>query len=100
MNPRLLAPRSNLLFMACVVAISTAAQAQIASSVTLTPGANPTNYGQLVTLTASVTAGATGKVTFYDGVSILGTSAISAGQAVFATALLPSGIRSVHAHYS
>jgi hypothetical protein len=76
------------------------AYAQSPSSITLTPGANPSNYGQVLTLTAMVPSGATGKVTFYDGVSVLGTSSVNSGQADLTTVLLPSGVRQLHAHYS
>jgi uncharacterized repeat protein (TIGR01451 family) len=51
-------------------------------------------------LTANVTSGATGKVTFYDGVTILGVGAVSNGQATLSTVMLASGKRSLHAHYS
>jgi hypothetical protein len=45
---------------------------QTASSTSLMASPSPSNYGQPVTLTATATSGATGKVTFYDGVTILG----------------------------
>jgi uncharacterized repeat protein (TIGR01451 family) len=73
--------------------------AQTTSSVTLGVAPSPSTLGQAVTLTAAVTPGATGKVTFYDGTAILGTSAISASQAVLTTVLLPSGTGRLHAHY-
>ena len=65
------------------------ANAQVATSVTLTPSQNPSPFGQQVTLTAAVSSGATGKVTFYDGVNVLGTSTITGSQATFTTELLP-----------
>jgi Bacterial Ig-like domain (group 3) len=52
------------------------------------------------TLTASVTPGASGQVTFYDGTTVLGTSHLNAGQAIFIPVLLPSGTRHLRAHYS
>ncbi len=75
------------------------AQAQAPSSVTLTPSPSPANYSQPVTLTAAVTAGATGKVTFYDGTTVLGTSTIAAGVATFETRFLRSGTRALRAYY-
>jgi hypothetical protein len=42
---------------------------QTASTTALTASPSPSNYGQPVTLTATVTSGTTGKVTFYDGVA-------------------------------
>src|ERR1035438_4433314 len=69
------------------------------SSVTLTASPNPANYGQAVTLSATVTAGATGAVTFYDGVTVLGVGTISGAQATLTTVMLPSGIRQLRAYY-
>jgi hypothetical protein len=60
---------------------------------------SPSNYGQPVTLAATVTSGATGKVTFYDGVTILGIGTISGGQASITTVMLPSGNRKLRAYY-
>ena len=73
---------------------------QLSSSVTLGISPNPVTYGRPVTMTAIVNPGATGRVTFYDGPAPLGIAAISAGQAVLSTTLLPSGARSLRAHYS
>jgi len=70
------------------------------STVSLTASPNTSNYGQPVSLTATVTAGASGKVTFYDGVTMLGVSAVTNGQAKWSTVMLASGKRSLHAHYS
>ena len=71
-----------------------------ASTVTVTSSANPANFGQRVTLTATVspsTAG--GVVTFYDGQTILGVRALSGGHATLTTGLVQQGARSVWAHY-
>jgi hypothetical protein len=40
-----------------------------------------------------------GRVTFYDGVSVLGTATLANGQASFTTSLLPSGTRLLRAYY-
>src|ERR1039457_161604 len=69
------------------------------SSVTFTASPNPANYGQAVTLSATVTAGATGAVTFYDGVTVLGVGTISGAQATLTTVMLPSGTRQLRAYY-
>ena len=70
------------------------------ASVTLTTSANLTTLGQPVTLTAILNPPtATGKVTFYDGTSILGTTAVAAGQANLTTKMLPSGSRLLKAYY-
>jgi hypothetical protein len=69
------------------------------SSVTLTPP-SPPNFGQAVALAATVTPGATGAVSFYDGVTLLGSAPVSNHQATLTTVMLPSGIRSLRAYYS
>jgi large repetitive protein len=76
------------------------AEAQVASTVTLASNQDPSSYGKPITLTATVTSGATGKVTFYDGVTVLGTSLLNSGAASLTTVLLPSGSRHLHARYS
>jgi hypothetical protein len=88
-----------LRLLSCAVLLTAFADAQATSSVALTPSQNPSNFGLVVTLTAAVTPGATGKVTFYDGVNVLGTSTIAASQATFTSVLLPSGTRYLRAHY-
>src|SRR5579862_3100413 len=83
-----------------VIALSVPLSAQTASSVSLNSLSNPSNYGHSVTLVATVTSGATGKVTFYDGTTVLGVSIVSAGSASLSTTLLPPGNSSLHAQYS
>ena len=83
----------------CAISFSIAAQALSSTAVTLTPSANPSNFGQAVTLSATVTGGATGKVTFYDATTILGVGTISGTTASMTTILLASGSRSLRAHY-
>ncbi len=72
---------------------------QAPSSTTISASPNPSDYGQPVTLTATVTAGATGKVTFYDGVTIMGVGAVSGAQASITNVMLPSGNRKLRAYY-
>ena len=67
---------------------------RLQTSVNLTATPNPSTLGSAVTLTATVTAGASGKVMFYDGVTVLGVATLSGTQATLATRLLPSGVRS------
>ncbi len=85
-------------FYGLVVAV--AVQALSPSTVTLTTSANPVNFGRPLTLTAMVSAGATGKVTFYDGMSMLGVGSISGSTASMTTTLLQSGTRSLRAYYA
>src|SRR3954453_10363579 len=71
------------------------------AQITLTTSQNPSTFGAPVTLTATVTPlNATGRVTFYDGVTILGTKPLSAGTASISTILLPAGTRKLTAYYS
>jgi hypothetical protein len=89
----------RLKFLACTAILASLAEAQTASSVTFASSANPSTLGQQVILSAAVTSGATGKVTFYDGTTVLGTSTLSGNHAALTTVLLPAGARSLHAHY-
>jgi hypothetical protein len=70
------------------------------SSVTVSSSANPSTYGTSVKFTATVTpATATGTVTFKDGVTTLGTGAITSGKATFSIATLSVGSHSITAPY-
>jgi hypothetical protein len=61
---------------------------------------NPSNDGQSVTFTATVSpAAATGTVTFFDGVNAVGTATLGGGLASLSTATLSVGSHSVTAVY-
>jgi hypothetical protein len=61
---------------------------------------NPSVFGAAVTLKATVTqAAASGKVTFYDGASVIGVAALASGSATLQTSLLPAGGRQLRAYY-
>ncbi len=63
-------------------------------------GPDPSNLGQSVLLTAFTSpAAATGNVTFYDGVNVLGTVATTGGQATLTTSLLPFGAHPIKTHF-
>jgi hypothetical protein len=71
------------------------------TTVVLTASPSPATFWGFVTLTATVTpAEATGKVTFYDGVAVLGVAQISSGSAVLGTYSLGPGTRSLKAYYA
>jgi hypothetical protein len=71
------------------------------TTVALSTSPNPSIYGAPVVLTATVTpANVTGRVRFYDGITILGTRTLSAGTASFSTILLPAGTRKLRALYT
>ena len=65
---------------------------------------SPSNVGQSVTFTASVTpeysGTVTGTVTFYDGTTTLKTVALSGSKAKFTTATLVKGTHSITATYN
>ena len=74
------------------------------TSTAISSSANPSNYGDSVSFTATVSstvAGTqTGTVTFYDGTTSLGSMPLSSGQAVLSTSSLTGGQHSVTATYS
>jgi len=72
--------------------------------VALSSGTNPSIYGQPLTFTAtvtpqSVTGAPTGKVTFYDGNTLLGTGILNSGQAALTTSAPLTGSNSITAVY-
>ena len=72
------------------------------TSTTLTSSRNPSNYGQSVTFTATVTASSgtpTGTVIFYDGSTAIGSATLSNGSASISTSTLPAGSNSITAAY-
>ena len=76
---------------------------QGASALALASSVNPSNYGQSVTFTATITGPGitpTGTVTFYDGASAIGTGTVNAsGLATFATSALAGGSHIITAQY-
>ena len=69
-------------------------------SVTLSASPNPAQYGQAVILTAAVTpAVATGKVTFYQGASVVGIAPVAFGRATLTTTSLVAGPSALTAYY-
>jgi len=76
------------------------ATAATAGSIALTSSPNPSTFGRAVSLTATVTTGATGTVTFYDGAIVLGTGRLAGGVASLSTPSLAAGTRRLTAYYS
>ncbi len=72
---------------------------QVSSTVTLASSLNPSTFGASVTLTATVTSGATGTVTFHEGATSLGTGTISGRVATLTTSSLTVGTHSITAQY-
>lgn len=74
----------------------------ISTSTGLTSSLNPSGYGQLVTLTATVssTAGTpTGSINFYNGSAMIGSGTLSGGKTSISTSSLPAGSDSITAAY-
>jgi Bacterial Ig-like domain (group 3)/FG-GAP-like repeat/FG-GAP repeat len=72
----------------------------VATTTTLAVTPGPSVFGRPVIATATVTpAAAPGKVTFYDGTTVLGTRPLANGQASFTTSLLAAGTRRLRAIY-
>jgi hypothetical protein len=74
------------------------------TTATLTSSLNPSNVGQAVTFTASVTpefgGTVTGTVSFYDGATLLKTVSVSGGTAKFTTKTLTAGMHTIKAMYN
>jgi hypothetical protein len=73
---------------------------QGATTAVVASSSNPSTYNGSVTFTATVTgAAATGTVTFRDGVTVLGSGALSSGTAAVTTSSLNAGAHSITAEY-
>jgi hypothetical protein len=74
--------------------------ALVTPTLTLAASPNPATLGHAVKLTATLSpSGATGKVTFYDGTTVLEIGPLSASRAALTTKLLSSGTHSLKAYY-
>jgi hypothetical protein len=70
------------------------------TTTTLTSNRNPSFSGQSVTFTANVSpSSASGTVKFFDGSTLLGTAALSGGQARLSTSSLSVGSHAITAQY-
>lgn len=73
------------------------------ANLTVTSSANPVLVSTPITFTANVTAATgtpTGSVTFLDGSTLLGSSALNAGSATYTTSTLSAGSHVITAAYS
>jgi hypothetical protein len=73
------------------------------TTTSLSSNANPSAFGQTVTLTATVSSGSgtpTGTVTFSDGATSLGTATLSSGTATLTTSALSVSSHSLTATYN
>ena len=72
------------------------------TATTLTSSLNPSNYGQTVKFTATVSAASgtpSGTVIFYDGSTQLGSATLANGKGSFSTSTLSAGSHSITAAY-
>ena len=73
----------------------------VPSTVSLAADANPANAGGGVTFTGTVSpATATGRMAFYDGGTLLGTSSLASGAAALTVSSLAVGTHSITASYN
>jgi hypothetical protein len=83
------------------VALYSYATATVTTTTTLTSSRNPSERGQAVTFTATVSGGASnGTVNFRDGASVIGTATIAGGRAALTVPSLAVGNHSITASYS
>ena len=79
-------------------------KAQFKTTTTLQSSLNPSDLGQAVTFTASVTSASStpvsGTVTFFNGTTSLGRIALNAGVAKLTTTRLPVGVSPITATYN
>ena len=90
----------NSLYGAATPVTQTFTVTQTVTTTTLTSSANPSIFGQSVSLMATVTpSAATGSITFRDGSTILNTVALSGGSAALSISSLITGPHSLTATY-
>ena len=70
------------------------------TTTTLATSPSSSQYGDPVTLTATVTAGATGTASFYDGSVYLGQGTVAAGVSTLSTTTLNGGTHMITATYN
>ena len=70
------------------------------STTTLATSPNSSQYGDPVTLTATVTSGATGTASFYDGSVYLGQGTVTGGVSTLSTMTLNAGTHTITATYN
>lgn len=80
--------------------IQTIVEDRPSTTTTLGSDGNPSNHGAAVDLTATVSGGATGSVSFYNGTTFLGTAVLNgSSQAVLTTTGLAVGWNAITARY-
>jgi hypothetical protein len=91
---------SDACYSARTSAVYSQAVYRATSTTSLTADINPSFFGQVVKLTATVTVGASGRVSFYDAGSLIGTAAVNAsGLAILNVGNLLPGTHTLTATY-
>jgi Bacterial Ig-like domain (group 3)/FG-GAP-like repeat len=104
-NPNFTMPDTGSLTGTSTSVLLNTTPARLATKAVVTAAANPVTFGQSVQLNATVTGPTgsgtpTGTVTFFDGTTQLGKSALAAGKASFAAGQLSLGVHFITATYS
>jgi len=68
-------------------------------TLTVATSGTPSNYGASVTFTATISAGPTGTISFFNGATSMGTVNISGTTAAYSTSTLTGGSRSITAKW-
>jgi hypothetical protein len=93
-------PTDTTDFASGATATATLTVTQLAPTLSLTADSSSTVLGSVANLTAKLSSSlCSGYVTFYDGVTVLGTAAVSSSQATFSYVAEWSGSRSLYAQY-
>jgi len=69
-------------------------------TLSLTSSSNPATYGSTVTFTANYGSSATGTISFYDGATLIGSSALASGVASISLNNLSGGVHLITASYA
>jgi RHS repeat-associated protein len=72
---------------------------EVTRSVVLSTSSPIAASGASLTFTATINAGITGMITFYDGTSVIGTSTVSGSTATFTTNALAAGYHTITAYW-
>lgn len=93
------ASKTNLLWWSAVQGGSGSAPTATATTITGAVPSSPSSVGTSVTFTAQVSPAVAGTVTFFDGVTQIGSASISGSQASISTSSLAAGTHSIIASF-
>jgi hypothetical protein len=96
-------PSDSTSFVASASPQTIATVNTVSTSSSLTSSLNPSKFGQLVTLTDTVSSGSgapAGSVAFFDGTTSIGSATLAGGNATLATSTLSVGTHQISAVYA